>query len=383
MNNPLKVGIIGCGNITLNEHAPALKTLDGARVTAIADPVPARREKVQALLGLPDAACFTDHRALLDSGVDYVTLTVPQKFRRPIIEDCAKAGVHVLTEKPIATTPADAQAMMDAMRAANLRYGMVHNYLYYPEYVLAREMTASGVLGTVRHVLLNFLGMPDNPGAAEYRPQWRHEPVEAGGGVLMDMVHVLYLAEFFMGGPIRAVTAIVDNLDHSGEAVEDFTLVNCHFDSGYATVQLWWGDGPSGLEIGGTRGRILVFYQNFGIGPFAALESFTLVNREGRQEYQPRKGKPFSNNFVPLHADFGEAIRAGREPAAPAEAGQRALQAALAAYISGATDRTVPLPLAPDDPVYQRGVLGLRELPRWKDSPVVRRGLFGLRASEA
>jgi predicted dehydrogenase len=186
-----------------------------------------------------------------------------------------------------------------------------------------------------------------------------------------------------MGGPIRAVTAIVDNLDHSGEAVEDFTLVNCHFDTGYVTVQLWWGDGPSGLEVSGTHGRILVFYQNFGIGPFAELESFTLVNREGRQEHQPRKGKPFSNNFTQMHADFVEAIRAGREPVAPAEAGLRSLEATLAAYVSGATGRLVSLPLAPDDPVYQRGVLGLQELPMWKDSPLVRRGLFGLPTSRS
>jgi predicted dehydrogenase len=381
LNNPLNVGIIGCGNITLNEHAPALKALDGVRVTAIADLVPARREKVRALLGLADAAGFADYRALLASGVDYVTLTVPQKFRRPIIEDCAKAGVHVLTEKPIATTPADAQAMMAVMRAANLRYGMVHNYLFYPEYVLARELAASGALGTLRHVTLNFLGMPDHPGAAEYRPQWRHDPAEAGGGVLMDMVHVLYLAEFFMGGPIRAVTAIVDNLDHPGEAVEDFTLVNCHFDTGYATVQLWWGGGPNGLEIGGTHGRILIFYQNYATGPFTALESFTLVNREGRREYQPRGGKAASNNFTQIHADFADAIRAGREPVASAEAGLRSLEAALAAYLSGATGRTVSLPLAPDHPVYARGVLGLRELPLWDDSPLVKRGVFGLPAA--
>lgn len=381
MNDPLKVGLIGCGNIALKEHAPVLKTLDGVRVTAIADPVAARREKVQALLGLPTSASFATHHALIDSGVDYVVLTVPQQFRRPILEDCARAGVHVLSEKPIATTPAEAQAMIDTMHAARLCYGMVHNYLFYAEYALAHALMAAGAIGAVRHVTLNFLGMPDDPGAAEYRPQWRHDPVEAGGGVLMDMVHVLYLTEFFLGGPIRAVTAVVDNLDHAGEAVEDFTLVNCHFDSGYAAVHLWWGDGPGGLEIAGTHGRILVFYENYATGPFTTLASFTLVNREGRQEHQPRNGKAASNTFAHIHADFVEALRAGREPVAPAAAGLRSLEATLAAYVSGATGRTVSLPLAPDDPVYQRGVLGLRELPLWADSPLVRRGVFGLHAS--
>jgi predicted dehydrogenase len=339
-----------------------------------------RRAKVQALLGLPDAACFADHRALLASRVDYVTLTVPQRFRRPIVEDCARAGVHVLSEKPMATTPADAQAMIETMRAAHLRYGIVHNYLYYPEYALARELIGAGAVGTLRHVTLNFLGMPDHPGAAEYRPHWRHDPAEAGGGVLIDMVHVLYLAEFFMGGPIRAVTAVVDNLDHPGEAVEDFTLVHCHCDAGYATVNLWWGGGPGGLEISGTHGRIVVFYENYDTGPFTTLASFTLVNGQGRQEFHPRAGRDSGRNFARLHADFAAAIGEGRDPVAPGEAGLRSLEATLAAYASAATGRAVSLPLAPDDPVYQRGVLGVRDLPLWKDSPLVRRGMFGLQA---
>ncbi len=378
MNDPLKVGIIGCGNITLNDHAPALKSLEGVRVAAIADPVEARRTKAQALLGLPDSACFADHRALLDAGVDTVTLTVPQKFRRAIVEDCARGGAHVLTEKPIATIPADAQAMIEIMRRAHLRYGMVHNYLYYPEYVLARELIDSGAIGTLRHVTLNFLGMPDHPGAAEYRPDWRKDPAEAGGGILMDMVHAIYLAEFFVGGPIRAVSAMVDNLDHPGEAVEDFTLVNYAFDAGYATVNMWWGNGPGGLEISGTRGRILVFYENYATGPFTRLASFTLVNSRGRQEFQPRTEWRTVENFVRIHADFVDAMRAGRDPIAPGEAGLRSLEAVLGAYASAATGRVVTLPLPPGDPVFQHGVMGLRELSLRADSPLLKRGVFGL-----
>lgn len=373
----MRVGLIGCGNITFNDHAPTLRGLDGARVTAIADPTEARRKKVQAVLGLPDAACFADHRALLAAGVDYAVLAVPQKIRRPIVEDCARAGAHILSEKPIATVPADARAMIDTMRAAALRYGMVHNYLYYPEYELARKLIDEGAIGRLRHVTLNFLGMPDSPGASEYRPQWRHDPAEAGGGILMDMVHAVYLAEFLMVAPIRAVSAVVDNLDHAGEAVEDFALVNYYFDSGYATVNLWWGGGPGGLEISGAEGRIMVFYQNYATGPFTRLESFTLVNRQGRQTFDPRGDRPM-DNFARLHADFVEAIRAGRDPIAPAEAGLRSLEAVLAAYASAATGRAIPLPLSPDDPVHQRGVRGLRELDLWKSGPVVRHGVFGL-----
>ena len=132
---------------------------------------------------------------------------------------------------------------------------IMHNYHYYGEYELALRLMGEGAVGRVRHITLNFLGVPDHPGAAEYRPTWRHDPAAAGGGILMDMIHAVYLAEHLMGGPIRAVSAVVDNLDHPAEQVEDFTIANYHFDGGYATVNMWWGKGPGGVEISGTEGR--------------------------------------------------------------------------------------------------------------------------------
>ena len=378
MNGDLRVGLIGCGNITLRAHAPALQLVEGVRVVGVADPVDARRGQVQALLGLPDAACHTDYRALLDAGVDYVVLTVPQRFRRPIVEDCARAGVHVLSEKPVATVPADAAAMIAAMRGANLRFGMMHNYIYYPEYVLTRSLIQQGALGRLGHVMLNFLGMPDHPGAAEYKPAWRKDPLEAGGGVLMDMVHTVYLAEFFFDAEMRSVSAVIDNLDHPGEAVEDFTLVHFGFDRGYATVNMWWGGGPGGLEVSGTDGRVVVYYENYDTGPFTTLAGVTLVNKTGRQDLRPRAERPALHNIDDIHADFAQAVRLGRDPIAPAEAGLRSLEAVLGAYASAATGQVVALPLGEAHPVYQRGVYGLAELPAWEASPLRKRGLLGL-----
>jgi predicted dehydrogenase len=173
----------------------------------------------------------------------------------------------------------------------------------------------------------------------------------------------------------------VDNLDHPDDAVEDFTLVNFAFDTGYATVNMWWGGGPGGLEVSGTDGRVLVFYENYDTGPFTTLAGVTLVNGDGRQELQPRVERPVYHNINDVHVDFAQAIRLGRDPIAPAEAGLRALEAVLAAYASAATGRVVALPLGEDHPVYQRGVYGLAELPGWDASPLRRRGILGLGAA--
>jgi predicted dehydrogenase len=380
LDQPIKVGIIGCGNVTLGYHVPALLALKDVAISGIADPNEMRRTRVQQAAQLPDAYSFSDHRALLDTKPDYVLLAVPPKFRHAILHDCAAARVHVLSEKPLAIVPREAQAMIDLMQRAQLQFGMVHNYLFFPEYQLARQLAADGSIGQLRHVTLNFLGMPDNPGAAEFRPHWRHDVAEAGGGILMDMLHVMYVAEYFFQQPLRAVSAVIDNLDHAGDAVEDFCLIHLHFDSGYATINLAWGEGMGGAEIGGTDGRIMIFYEQYGTGPFLPLLNFTLKNRDGIQQFEPRQDTNLRANFQLLHAQFADAVRNHHAPIAPADAGLRALQAVLAAYKSAALGAVIPLPFATDDPVFQRGVLGLREYTLPSHSPLARRGLFGLHA---
>ena len=378
MDQTFNVGIIGCGNITLGGHARILQKFPDVHILGIADPTLDRRRQVQELLGLPDEASVADYRELLALKPDYVVLTTPQHVRPEITLACAQAGVHVLSEKPIATIPQEAHAMVAAMRAANLKLGLNHNYLYYPEYTLARELINQGEIGELRHVTLNFLGVPDHPGASEYRPSWRHDPVEAGGGILMDMIHAVYLTEHLMDDQIQAVSAVVDNLDHPGEQVEDFTIVNYHFNQGYATVNMWWGNGPGGVELSGTKGRILAFYENYGTGPFTRLDKFILVNEKGMREFAPREGGKGSDTFTRIHLDFIDALRSDRDPVAAGEAGERALQATLGAYMSGVTGRGVAIPFPTDHPVYQKGVAGFQELELWKAAPAFKRGIFGL-----
>lgn len=373
----LRVGLIGCGNIAAKAHAPALYAIDGVQVVGVCDPTPARRLPLQVMFDLPPSASVENYQDLLALGVDYVALSTPQQFRRPILEACAAAGVHVLSEKPIATVPADAAAMIATMRAANLRYGLCHNWYFYPELILAHELIQAGAIGKLGHALINLLGLPDYPGAAEYRPQWRHDAAEAGGGILMDIVHAVYVSEWFLGGPVRSVSAVVDNLSHPGEAVEDFTLLHLAGDHGYTTVQLWWGGGANGFEFSGTTGRLMLFYDNYNI--FSTIQNFTVVNQAGRQDFAPRGPRQEFENFIGLHTDFIEAIRTGRDPIAPAEAGQRTLEVALAAYLSAATGQVVRLPLPTASPLYLRGVAGLADLVPVGDSPVHRAGILGLK----
>lgn len=374
----LRVGIIGCGNVAAHDHTPALGQIESVVPVAVADPVVTRRRQVLSLLDLSPEAGFDSHQAMLDAHpLDYVVVAVPPSFRQEIIADCARHGVHALCEKPVATHPVQAHHFQSTMAAAGLKLGLVHNYLYYPEYVLLRQLIVESTIGDLRHFTLNFLGVPDNPGARDYRPRWRHDPAAAGGGVLMDMIHALYLAEFLMGKQIQAVSAVIDNLGNANGQVEDLALLNLYFQNSYATINMGWGKGPGGVEVTGSDGRILVFYQDYGTGPFSELESFTLVNGNGRQTFHPRQNNTV-NDFVAIHQDFVAAIQEDREPVATAENGRRALEAALAAYTSAWQGQIISLPLPQDHPVYLHGVTGLHRLTPRIDSPLVKRGLFGL-----
>ena len=362
-------------------HIPAVSRIEGAQVVAVADPVNSRARAAQEAAGLPASMAFVSLHAMAAAcELDYLVVGVPPSLRRPIVEAAFELGLDVLTEKPIATCPSDADKMIEQAQALGRKFGMVHNYLYFPEYRLIRELVEQGEVGELQHITVNLLGVPDDPGNEEYRPRWRHDLGSAGGGVLMDMTHVFYLAEFLMDGQISGVSAVVDNFGSPEEQIEDFVLAHLYFPKGYASVNVSWSQGPGGLEVTGSRGRIMAFYEDFKTGPFSTFDKMTLVNDAGIKTYQPRHGTEATDDtFDELHKDFIEAIREDRNPVGTAQDGARTLQAALATYASGMLGRRVPLPLSVDDPIYQEGVVGLRHSSTDGVDRLRRKTLFGMR----
>lgn len=131
----LRVGLIGCGNVVSYGHRPALTSLPDVRLVALADVTEARRKIGQEWFGLADADIYADYRAVLQrDDVDVVVVTVPQQFRREIVLGAFAAGKHVLSEKPVALTPAIAAELITAADARSLTFGVVYNYYFLPEY---------------------------------------------------------------------------------------------------------------------------------------------------------------------------------------------------------------------------------------------------------
>jgi predicted dehydrogenase len=373
-SQPLRVGIVGAGNVTVNGHIPAYQQLlDLFRIVALADPTEERLRLAGDLLQLPAADRYRDAADLIArSDVDIVDVSTPQHLHHDLVIAAVEAGRHVLCEKPIATTPRDGVEMIAAAKQVGVTFGVVHNYLFRPEVEAAVAALRAGRIGRVDVAILNYLGVVDYPGTAVFRPGWRHDARAAGGGVLMDMLHIVYVAEAILGARFDRVSAFVTAREQ-GSTVEDIAL--CRFEAGNAValVNVGWGHGAGGIEVSGSEGRLSIRFAGGGTSPFAPVESITIVDREGEHHVTVA---PERNGLVELLADFAHAILERRAPAGEGARALHALESTLAAYASGVTGRMVELPLSPGDPMYEFGALGVAQLdlPAW--SPVRTRGLF-------
>ena len=291
-----------------------------------------------------------------------------------------------LSEKPLAAVPADAAAMVAAAKQADVVLAVVHNYLFFPEVVALRALIDADELGEVRTVTVDMLGVVDSPGAAGYQPRWRHDPAASGGGVLIDMLHGVYVAEHLLGALIDAVSATVDSTT-DGDAVEGLAL--CRLEAGrrIGMVNIGWGLGPGGITVNGTKGRAVAHYQADGTMPWAPFEHLSVTTAEGSRTLDLPPGQDLvplvADAMLEAVADLAAAITDRRAPAADGSTALRILDATVAAYTSAALRSTVDLPLPTDSPLHRVGVVGLRDLDLPDTSPVRRRGLFGLSSNGA
>jgi len=386
MSKILNVGLIGCGNVVSYGHYPALTTLENVELIALADITPARRGIGKDWFSLNDDQLYEDYRDVLAiDSIDAVVVTVPQKFRRQIVLDAFEAGKHVLSEKPLSDTPAVAAELIQAADTAGLKFGIVHNYHFLPEYRQLKQLLLEGIIGDIRVAMMHFLSVIDYPGAAEYQSDWRHT-MAAGGGVLMDMIHAVYLAEWLMGSQATQVMAFVDAPEyaHRNPVIEDLALLQIAYPTGYASIHMGWGEGVGGVDLTGSDGQIRMRYNDYQTSGFnQPAELYRVTKDWQRTDYILDNLDSHMDNiarsFTQLWADFRDAIFENREPLATAKAGQRALELALGAYLSGVTGQVVTLPLDTNHPVYQKGVAGLVDVEAWEHSTTKRAGLFGLR----
>jgi predicted dehydrogenase len=254
-----RLGIIGCGRIVEEAHAPALAPLaDTAVVKAIADPSVERRNAVAGLLASPPAE-YDDWREMLRAEeLDVAVVAVPHHLHVAAIEDAAAAGLDVISEKPLANTLEEIDRVAAAIDGAGVRLSVMHNWMHNPDARAVLDAIGAGRIGEpflVRNESL--LGVPWQ--SRDPAGDWRLDAARAGGGVVIDAVyHPIYVAEAEMRSPIVRVYASFAGRGRSG--VEDTAVIVLEHENGGATSiqrsHAVGGGGAAAHEVHGTEGSI-------------------------------------------------------------------------------------------------------------------------------
>lgn len=232
--NTVGWGIVGCGWVARDYVAPGMLAAPHARLAALCDP---DLGAMHALAGLaPHAACHADLGAFLQTpGLDAVYVATPNHLHRPLTEAAARAGKAVLCEKPMATTLADAEAMVAACREAGVAYGTAFDQRFQARHRLLQALIAEGALGTVTAARVHYAcWTPADwvPPTQAGHDNWRIDPVRAGGGAFIDLApHGLDLLQWLLGERLAEAHALLQRRVHA-YPVDDGAALMGRFDSG-------------------------------------------------------------------------------------------------------------------------------------------------------
>lgn len=380
----IKVGLIGCGRIMWEGHLPAYKHIPEVQIAAINDVSEERLSLFRKEINLERKDCYLDYQKMLRrEDIDFVDISVPHVLHREVVVAASEAGKHVLCEKPLATTLRDTDRMIKAAKENKVKLGVFHNYLFFPANTKVREIIEGGTIGKIVFSSINALGIGYYSGVKEYNSLWRSNPDYSGGGVLIDYgVHPLYLTRsFFNNADIESVNSLVDSLGKQNMGVEDFASCKLEFSSSYGIVNVCWGKGGTGgTEITGEKGSIKFVYKNGEGAPHCACKRIYVRSSEEESQInlnldEDSPGWLFKGAIL----DFINSVSENREPIVTGEDGRKVVEVVLASYESAALDKTMKLPLEKDDPVYIKGVEGLKDLNIPRDNVMRKKKLFGIK----
>ena len=248
---PARIAIIGCGQMG-RWHLNAYQRTANVELVAFADTNFSAAEQFAAETG---GRAYASHRELLAAEqLDAVSVCVVPAAHRPVVLDTLEAGVHVLCEKPLATSLGDARAMAIAADRKGLHLVPAFKFRFFEEVREARTLIDRGGLGPIVSARLIFACDLDMTG------RWYADPRLSGGGIVMDNgAHAFDLIELLLGpiGSIAATASRARPLE-----VEDTALVTCALRSGAtATIHLTWSVAApptTYLEIYGQQGTALL-----------------------------------------------------------------------------------------------------------------------------
>jgi len=246
----VRIGIVGCGRIG-RWHLDAYMADSRVKLAAVADTDLPRAE---AFARKVDARVYDSHKTMImNEELDGVSICTVPSTHREIAMDMLDGGIHVLCEKPLAISVAEARQMVEKASTRNLILMTAFKFRFHEEVLEAKELIERGALGKIMNVRIMFGGIFD------VKDTWYARRELSGGGVIIDSgPHAVDLIHYLFGG----IEYVSVEADSHGIGVEDNARLTLGLKSGaICVVDLSWSIGvpaPSYLEIYGENGTVLV-----------------------------------------------------------------------------------------------------------------------------
>ncbi len=191
----IKVGVIGAGGM-LQYHAAGFRQ-GGAEIVAVADPAPGAAAKAKEKWNIAQAYESVEAMLTECKELDAVSIIVPNKFHAPLALQCLKAGKHVFCEKPPALSAAEVQEMIEVSNKAGKKLMFNFNNRARPESRAMKAYIDNGVVGKINSAQAKWVRRTGIPGFGG----WFTTKALSGGGSVIDLLHMIDLAMYFMGYP--------------------------------------------------------------------------------------------------------------------------------------------------------------------------------------
>ena len=357
----IRVGIIGAGGGVAAIHFQAYKKLECIEVVAGAE---LNNEALLSVTKKWGVEGYTDFVEMLQKEqLDIVCICVPARYHREVAEKAANYNVHILIEKPIATTLEDGQAIIDKCKQHNVKLYYGASYRSLTANIKAREMIQSGMLGEISMAMETVIG---GEGIDSYKECGPHHyvpgtPGGCGMGIVDHGIHLIDIFSWFLDTEVDSVFGR-GNISGESPASEHLTVTyrngavahlianTISFSAqlpsegifrwggswdpeGNLSLEPGWDENPASYQIYGSKGALRVF-------PYA--EQLVYFTKDTVMPIRLEQC-PMPGNFALQMQSFVDAILNDEEPAVTGEDGMGALQIILAAYESAANQQLIKL----------------------------------------
>jgi len=351
-------GVVGCGMIA-GFHARAIADVRGARLVACCD---VREEAAKGFAAQHGCRDYTDLRAMLaDTNVDIVTVTTPSGSHLEPAVAAARAGKHVIVEKPLEITLKRCDRIINECKKNKVKLGTIFQSRFHDSLIELRRAVDEKRFGRLimGDAYVKWYRSQQYYDSGAWRGTWE---LDGGGALMNQAIHNVDLLTWLMG-PVVEIRAHTATLAHKRIAVEDVATGSLRFANGAlgvieASTAVYPGS-PKRLEIRGTEGSVVIEEDDIVEWNFAkkSRRDATILRRMQKKKSGGGGASDPAAISHETHArqfrDFVEALGKRRAPAVDGAEGRRSVEIILGLYRAAESGKPVSLPLK-SDPVLQK-----------------------------